>query len=231
MKESLDSNTLTTKVEKTECQSETKTFGGSAWGRRAYIDYPRITIEEIKAFLQEEANARNPKSSKYSRKTSKVMKFKFLDAKDSETGVPELITTTTKPNDKQHCKSDKPGKVPRVIHSPNRKPVDSRNDAESSTSTITSHSGNHTHRRKHYSQISVNPTNIPKRILRDIVSEMDSRQLTTLFRPFTLAKLESIQRSISQILDAQNRELLAAKQAKIETLKREIEDLQPNAIK
>ena len=347
-----DTNTQTTDVEKIKYQSDVNLLLSQSQVPGSYSKYPKITIEEVKAFLQDEATLKNVKSSRQSKRNSKVMKFKFLDGKDSDSGVPELITAAKAPNNKKDSKPEAPklakatekpdnkkqqpetgvseltkaaekpdnkkqqqpetgaseltkaaerlynkknsetgvseltkaaerlynkksseAKVSKTTKAPDKsdnkkgpearvpepapatkepentqnqigiKPTHYQGDINLSLSkslvptnyakypritVATKTEGKKTANRKRIAKPSINPAKIPPRILRATLSEMSSKQLANVLTPLATEKLQFIHSSITKILEAKNREVIAAKQAQIEKLRKEIQDLQPS---
>ena len=355
-----DASTSTTDVEKIKYQADVNVFLSQSQVPGTFSKYPTITIEEVKAFLEEEATTKDVNSSKPSKRNSKVMKFKFLEGKDSESGTPELITPTEELSNKKNSKTKSPElitateepcnksesgtpelitpteelsnkknsktkspelitateepcnksesgtpeliapteelsnkknsktKSPELItateepcnksesgtpeliapteESSNKKnpkakspelitateePCNAQDGTEDNSihykaninlslceSIVPTNFSNYpritvssktkdkkTGRKKQNLKTSVNSAKIPVQDLTTTISRMSSRQLTNLLRQFSPEKLQSIQNSISKIQDAQKREIIAAKKAQIEKLRKEIEDL------
>ena len=279
-----DANTSTTDVEKIKYQADVNVFLSQSQVPGTFSKYPTITIEEVKAFLEEEATTKDVNSSKPSKRNSKVMKFKFLEGKDSESGTPELITPTEESSNKKNSKTKSPelitateepsnkseSGIPELItpteESSNKKnsktkspelitatvePSNAQDGIEDNSihykadinlslyeSIVPTNFSNYpritvssktkdkkTGRKKQNLKTSVNSAKIPVQDLTTTISRMTSRQLTNLLRQFSPEKLQSIQNSISKIQDAQKREIIAAKKAQIEKLRKEIEDL------
>lgn len=298
-------STPTTDVEELINQKEVNVFLSQSQVPGHFSRYPTITIEEVKAFLEDEATTRNVKLLKQSKRNSKVMKFKFLEGKDSESGTPQLITAIEDPGNKLdsepevsesisttekldtkedqeseirvpvtrveelECKKDsKPGtrelitgaeeqdkkkdpesgctnkttpteKPDNKVDQTDSNPRQYQTDINLSLSkslvpmnyskypriTVTTKPERKKVRKKKNPKTLVNPARISVRDLRTTISEMSSKQLNSLLNPLAPEKLQSIQNSLSKILEVKNREIIAAKQAQIEKLRQEIESL------